>query len=179
MNTLLTALPEPGQLTPDGHAQISRRFLAQARIHLDEHDRLQAAEKIWGAAAHALKAIGEQRGWDHSSLSNIFAIGEHLGREFGREWEFSGCMAQAGYVRVDFYGNGWSEDTLELILSAVTDFVAELEVIRNSPPRPYTVGNDSDRIRLGHLLGRRRSERPNIGDYSPVGYSLALGVDKE
>ena len=179
MNSLLTALPEPGQLTPDGHAQISRRFLAQARLHLDEHDRLQVAEKIWGAAAHALKAIGEQRGWVHNSHSNILRIAEHLRQEFGREREFTRYITQAGYMHQGFYDNLWSEDTIALILADTEDFVAELEVIRNSPPRPYTVANDSDRIRLGHLLGRRRSERPNIGEYSPVGYSLADGDVKE
>ena len=172
---MLTALPNVGPLTSDGHAQISRRFLEQAKLHLDDHDRLQAAEKIWGAAAHAIKAIGEQRGWVHDSHYNVFWIAEHLGRELGREQEFSGYMAQAGYVRVDFYGNGWSEDTLELILSAATNFIAELEVVRNSPPRPYTVANDSDRLRLGRLLGLRRSEWPAIGDHSPVGYSLTHG----
>ena len=179
MNSLLTALPEPGQLTPDGHAQISRRFLAQARLHLDEHDRLQAAEKIWGAAAHALKAIGEQRGWVHNSHSNILCISEHLGREFGREQEFVSYISQAGFMHQDFYNNEWREDAIAVALVSTTNFVAELEVIRNSPPRPYTVANDSDRIRLGHLLGRRRSERPNIGEYSPVGYSLSYGDVKE
>ena len=179
MNPLLTALPEPGPLTPDGHAQISRRFLAQARLHLDEHDRLQAAEKIWGAAAHALKAIGEQRGWVHNSHSNILCIAEHLGREFGREMEFVNYISAAGFMHQDFYNNEWREDAIAVALTGTTNFVAELEVIRNSPPRPYTVANDSDRIRLGHLLGRRRSERPNIGEYSPVGYSLAGGADKE
>ena len=176
---MVTALPNIGQLTPDGHAQISRRFLEQARIHLDEHDRLQAAEKIWGAAAHALKAIGEQRGWSHDNHAKIFWISQHLGREFGLEREFAHYIAHAGYMHHDFYNTPWSEDAIELSLNDTVDFVAELEAIRNSPPRPYTVANDSDRIRLGRLLGLRRSERPAIGDHSPVGYSRTHGADKE
>ena len=176
---MLTELPNVGPLTSDGHAQVSRRFLEQARIHLDEHDRLQAAEKIWGAAAHAIKAIGEQRGWIHDSHYNVFWIAEHLGREFGRAEEFGLRISHAGYMHQDFYNNVWSEDAIALSLAGTINFVAELEVIRNSPPRPYTVANDSDRIRLGHLLGLRRSERPDIGAYSPVGYSLAGGVGKE
>ena len=168
---MVTALPEPGHLTVDGHAQISRRFLEQAKTHLAEHDRLQAAEKIWGAAAHALKAIGEQRGWLHNNHANVFWIGEHLGREFGRQREFSRYMAQAGYMHQDFYNNRWSEEAIELALADTEDFVNELETIRNSPPRPYTVATDSDRIRLGQLLGLPRSQRPPIGDHSPIGYS--------
>ena len=168
---MLTALPDPGQLTADGHAQISRRFLAQARIHLDEHDRLQAGEKIWGAAAHALKAIGEQRGWEHDGHVNVTDIAEHLGREFGLEEPFYRYMNSAEFGHKNFYNNKRSEALLRLALADVTTLTDELELIRNSPPRPYTVTDNEDRIRLGRLLGLRRSERPPIGDHSPVGYS--------
>ena len=49
---------------------------------------LQASEKVWGATAHALKAMALQRGWHHRSHATIFDIGEHLGREFDREERF-------------------------------------------------------------------------------------------
>ena len=163
-------------MTVEDYAQISRRFLEQARLHLAEHDRLQAAEKIWGAAAHALKAIGEQRGWVHDSHSNVLCVGEHLGLEFGREREFGLYMSRSNDMHKDYYENSRREDYIELALGDVEAFVRELEVIRNSAPRPYTVRNDSDRIRLGHLLGLQRSQRPAIGDYSPVGFSLTHGV---
>ena len=176
---MLTALPEPGQLTADGHAQISRRFLAQAKLHLDEHDRLQAGEKIWGAAAHALKAIGEQRGWDHDGHVNVIDIAVHLGREFGLEEPFDRYLARAENVHKNFYNNRRSELSIRLALADVETLVDELAIIRNSSPRPYTVADDEDRIRLGRLLGRQRSERPAIGDHSPVGYSRTHGADKE
>ena len=155
----------------EGHAQKSRRFLEHSRIQLDQGDRVQAAEKIWGAAAHALKAVAEQRSWIHDRHPNIFDIGEHLGREFGKFDEFSRYLAQAEYMHRNFYLNGWSDDAIRSALSDVEDFVAELETIRVSPPRPYSVRNDSDRIRLGRLLGLQRGDRPSIGDFSPVGYS--------
>ena len=175
---MLTALPDPGQLTADGHAQISRRFLAQARMHLDEHDRLQAGEKIWGAAGHALKAIGEQRGWEHDGHVNVIDIAEHLGREFGQEERFHRYLNSAGAVHQNFYNNKRSEESIRLDLADVEALVDELAIIRNLPPRPYTVASDSDRIRLGRLLGLRRSERPAIGDHSPVGYSLTHGDNR-
>ena len=175
---MLTALPDPGQLTSDGHAQISRRFLAQAKLHLDEHDRLQAGEKIWGAAAHALKAIGEQRGWEHDGHVNVTDIAEHLGREFGLEEPFDRYLARADYVHKNFYNNKRSESSIRLALADAEVLADELDLIRNSPPRPYTVADDEDRIRLGRLLGLRRSERPAIGDHSPVGYSRTHVDDK-
>lgn len=172
----MTELPDPGKMTVAGYAQISRRFLEQAKVHLAEHDRLQAAEKVWGAAALALKAIGEQRGWVHNNHSKILCIGEHLGREFGRQREFHRYLLVANDMHADFYENEWRDEVIESARLDVEEFVGELEVIRNLAPRPYTVRDDSDRIRLGHLLGLQRSQRPAIGDYSPVGFSLTHGV---
>ena len=158
-------------LSIDDHAKISRRSLDRAGILLEKGKHSQAAEKVWNAAAHALKAVGKQRGWAHDSNFDIFSIGEHLGKELGKEEEFYGCLAHAERMRLDFWGTGWSEMSIRGALSDVKWFVDELERIRNSPPRPFTVTDDEDRIRLGRLLGLRRSERPPLGDYSPVGYS--------
>ena len=154
-----------------GHAQMSRRFLEHARTQLADGDRVQAAEKIWGAAAHALKAVGEQRGWIHEGHANLFDIGEHLGREFGKFDQFSRYLAQAEYMHKNFYQNDRSASAIESALNDVESFTRELEIVRNSPPRPFVVQDNDDRIRLGRLLGLRRAERPPIGELSPVGFS--------
>ena len=164
-------LPEPGDLGVEGHVQMSRRFLEHAKIQLEQGDRIQAAEKVWGAAAHALKSVGEQRGWLHDGHPNLFDIGEHLGKEFGQFDEFSRYLAQAEYMHKNFYQNDRSPSAIQSALNDVARFADELERIRNSPPRPFTVVDDEDRIRLGRLLGLRRGSRPPIGDHSPVGYS--------
>lgn len=158
-------------LSVDNHAKTSCRSLDRAKILLERGKRSQAAEKVWGAAAHALKAVGEQRGWIHDRTINIFNIGEHLGREFGKEEEFYGYLARAERMRLNFFGTGRSEMSIRYALAAIERFVDELETIRNSPPQPFTVRDDDDRIRLGRLLGLSRENRPLIGDYSPVGYS--------
>ena len=168
---MTTGLPEPGELGVDEHTQISRQFLEHARVELAQGDRLQAGEKVWGAAAHALKAVGKQRGWNHDKHSHIFDIGEHLGREFDKEELFDRYLARADYVHRNFYENDRSELSIRYAIADVERLTDELEIIRNSPPRPFTVSDDGDRIRLGRLLGLRRSERPAIGDHSPVGYS--------
>ena len=174
---LTDSLPEPGDLSAEEHSQISRRFLEHARGQLATGDRLQAAEKVWGAAAHALKAVGEQRGWLHDRHPNLFDIGEHLGREFGKEQDFSRYLAQAEYMHRNFYLNGWSAGAIRGAMTDVETLISELEEIRNSPPRAYVVQDNDDRIRLGRLLGLRRSERPSIGDRSPVGFSKTHTMD--
>ena len=102
---MMTPLPEPGELGVEGHVQMSRLFLEHAGIYLGQGDRIQASEKVWGAAAHALKAIGEQRGWVHSNHSNIYDIGGQLGREFGQERQFLGYLSQAQAMHNNFYEN--------------------------------------------------------------------------
>ena len=62
-----TQQPSPGNADVGDHVLMSRNFLEQAKIELSKGDGLQASEKVWGAVAHALKAIGVQRGWRHRS----------------------------------------------------------------------------------------------------------------
>jgi hypothetical protein len=168
---MTTSLPEPGDLGVEGHAQMSRRFLEHARTQLAEGDRVQAAEKIWGAAAHALRAVGEQRGWIHDRHPNIFDIGEHLGLEFGQFEQFSRYLAQAEYMHRNFYLNDRSEISVRAALNDIETFASELERIRDLSPLPYTVNDEGDRIRLGRLLGLNRGARPPIGERSPIGFS--------
>ena len=168
---MATPLLEHGELGVEGHAQMSRLFLERAGVYLGQGDRIQASEKVWGAAAHALKAIGEQRGWIHSNHSHIFDIGGQLGREFGQESRFLDYLSQAQAMHQNFYDNIRDGPAIQRALSAIAEFVDELDEIRNSLPRSYTIQDESDRIRLGHVLGLRRGSRPPIGDHSPVGYS--------
>ncbi len=53
------------------HIQTAREFLEKADHYFAEGDELQGSEKTWGAAAHAVMAIVQQRGsnyGDHRSL---------------------------------------------------------------------------------------------------------------
>ena len=53
------------------HIQTAQDFLDKSDRYFAEGDELQGSEKTWGAAAHAVMAIAQQRGWnygDHRSL---------------------------------------------------------------------------------------------------------------
>ena len=55
------------------HVQTAREFLDAADDEFAAGDVLQASEKMWGAASHAVMAIAQQRGWpygSHRALSN-------------------------------------------------------------------------------------------------------------
>ena len=53
------------------HIQTAQDFLDKSDLYFAEGDELQGSEKTWGAAAHAVMAVAQQRGWpygDHRSL---------------------------------------------------------------------------------------------------------------
>ena len=47
------------------HRERSRHFLALVDDELDRGELEEASNKVWGAAAHAIKAVAERRGWEH------------------------------------------------------------------------------------------------------------------
>ena len=61
----------------------SRGLLAQARVELYEGDVRQASEKGWGAVALMLKAIAEERGWEHGKHRHLSRIASRLRSETG------------------------------------------------------------------------------------------------
>ena len=56
----------------------SNRFLVHADEMIRKGDRLQASEKIWGAVAHALKAVANERGWEHDGHQRLRNVALHL-----------------------------------------------------------------------------------------------------
>ena len=167
---MTTQLPGPGASSIEDHVQMGRRFLEQAGIELDKGDRLQASEKVWGAVARSLKAIGIQRDWTHDSHANVIAIGEHLAREFGRD-DFYDYVNMAESMHVNFYENLNEEDAVRRALDRAAIFIAELDKVRASRPMPYTIRDVTDQRRIGRLLGLPREERIPIGQRSEVGFS--------
>ncbi len=55
------------------HSQTAQNFIIDADRGFAAGELVQGSEKLWGAAAHAVMAIAQQRGWDyrsHRSLKN-------------------------------------------------------------------------------------------------------------
>ena len=120
------ALPPPGKQTSENHVAISHRFLDHAQKELNEGNRLQASEKIWGAMSHALKSIAEQRGWEHPDHASSANIADQLGREFNRERDFHFLFASASDMHRNFYGNEHGLDQIRLSIENAETYVAEL-----------------------------------------------------
>ncbi len=91
-------------LTTEKYHDDSRALLAQARYELAEGDVRQASEKGWGAVALMLKAIAEQRGWEHGRHRHLSAIASRLRSETGNRDVFRYYQ-----VASDLHGNFYDD----------------------------------------------------------------------
>ena len=58
----------------------SAHYLSQASEEFARGDFLQASEKGWGATAQMVKAVAEERGWEHGRHANFFEVVRRVGR---------------------------------------------------------------------------------------------------
>ena len=85
----------------------SRHLLNQARAELALGDVRQASEKGWGAAAQMLKAIAEDRGWEHERHRHFSRVASRLRYELGDRDLYRQFRVAEG-LHENFY-----EDTLQ------------------------------------------------------------------
>ena len=166
--TTAPALPEPGSATVEDRVQISRRLILQAPEELERGDRLQAAEKIWGALAQLLKAHGQQRGWMNlGSHRTVGHIAQHM------DIEYDEMPVLRAYVAADnghrnFYDNEMSPPEIEGIITIVSSVLSDLERALRESPRPFVINDVDQRWRVRTLTGKQYLQ---VGDASPTGFS--------
>ena len=112
------------------HADASRMMMEQAAPELAKGDSLQASEKGWGAASHAVKAIAEGRGWRHTSHRDLFDVARRLANETGQR-EILDLFVMASGLHTNFY-EGWMAD--EVIADSLVS-VGRLTAMLDELPR--------------------------------------------
>ena len=110
----------------ESHAIHSRRMLEHAAEMIEQGDRLQASEKLWGAAAHRLKEIAEERGWPNSSHADGFAIAGYLADQ-ARTPLIASLFATASDTHQNFYEDRLDVDDLERRLRDIRALLALLD----------------------------------------------------
>ena len=86
----------------------------------------QASEKGWGAAAQMVKAVAEQRAWEHKGHGLLFTVVDRLATEtgdHGMRTEFH----VANSLHANFYEHWMSADMVGSGLDEVSVFVDRLE----------------------------------------------------
>ena len=113
----------------DRYPAISQRLLRQAQEELDANDLIQASEKAWGAAAHAIKSVAEKWGWYHQGHYRLRAVVDFISIERDRV-DLVDLYQHPSLMNFNWYEHELYEDTVQIAINATRTFVAEMEKIR-------------------------------------------------
>ncbi|MXY20841.1 MAG: HEPN domain-containing protein [Dehalococcoidia bacterium] len=114
--------------TLEKHSEVSRRFIAQATAEFSQGDYLQASEKAWGAAAHAVKAVAETRGWQHGGHRELFRCARLISEETGQP-EIRELFSLANSLHTNFYERWMDPETVEGNIESVKRLLDKLEAV--------------------------------------------------
>ena len=110
------------------HLAISHRFRDQGLAEVESGDLLQGSEKLWGAAAHAVKAAAEQRGWKHNGHYYLFKVINELVLVAGDE-RLNEAFEAANQLHVNFYENTLDADEIDYRAQRVLDLIDMINAI--------------------------------------------------
>ena len=141
---------EPNLQESNKYAELSRWCISQADNYLRNRNNIQASEKGWGAAAQALKAIAEERGWNHGSHTLIVDVIQQVADEEVRP-DLVAMFGLAQALHTNFYEDWLSSDTVSIYLDDVKKLLPELERIRGVVPSDFTPESRDQRNRWRRL----------------------------
>lgn len=110
------------------HLGISLNFRDQGFAEIESGDLLQGSEKLWGAAAHAVKAAAEQRGWKHNGHAYLHKVVGDLDLETG-DTQLMDAFRGANRLHVNFYENAMDLDEINqraLDVSNLVDMIVAI-----------------------------------------------------
>ncbi len=103
-------------------------LLEQARTELTAGDVRQASEKGWGAAAQAVKAVADSRGWEHRNHGALFRAASRLASETDDQ-DIHRWFHAASSLHVNFYENWLDRDAVSVGLDDIDKLVRRLASI--------------------------------------------------
>ncbi len=135
---------------PERYEEISRHLLEQAQEELDRGDILQASGKVWGATAHAVKAVCQRMGWNHHAHNYLRAAVNYVASELGRD-DLTSAYGYLDALHVNYYEHQWVVGEVRVGISNAAFLIGELVALPldNLP---------SDQTHLS-LLERQSQER--------------------
>ena len=104
------------------HAQAARDFLEAADREFASGDHLQASEKLWGAASHAVMAVAQQRGLPFGSHRALKEAVQRLAEDTGDRGLFAEFIA-AEKFHANFYHDFMEDYQLDADRPVIREFV--------------------------------------------------------
>lgn len=115
-------------MTTEKYETACQTLFAQAERELAQGDARQAAEKGWGAAAQAVKAVCESRGWDHYSHLLLRRAVDRLADETGDE-NLVPLFDTAQNLHKNFYEDFYNASEVGNRLPQVRRFIDKLDAL--------------------------------------------------
>ncbi len=137
------------------YAELSCWCITEAESYLRRRNNIQASEKGWGATAQALKAIAEERGWNHNGHGLIVDIAKQVADEQGRT-DIIAWFGTAQSLHVNFYEDSLALDVVKAYMNVVKSLLSEMERIRTEPPPEFTPETRDQRNRRRRLTRERQ-----------------------
>ena len=141
---------EPEVQESNHYAELSRWCIGQADNYLRTRNNIQASEKGWGAAAQALKAIAEERGWNHDGHRRLVDVAQQVADEQNRQ-DLISLFGTAQALHINFYEDWLETDTVSRYMDDVKKLLPELEQIRSALVPAFTPATREQRNRLRRL----------------------------
>ena len=110
------------------HLTISHRFRDQGLAEIESGDLLQGSEKLWGAAAHAVKAAAEQRGWKHNGHAYLFKVINEIVSVTGNG-RLKDAFEIANELHINFYEDTLDQDAIDKHAEDVLDLIEMINAI--------------------------------------------------
>ena len=114
--------------TSERYRSVAHTLYDQGIVELEAGDLRQASEKIWGAAAQAMKSVAERNGWRHRShrhfKQNLDKLQDRRDYEELVRW-----FGAAEVLHVNFYEDHSSYETINVHAADVRRLIDRLEQI--------------------------------------------------
>ncbi len=135
---------------PERYEEISQRLLVQAEEELDRNDVLQASEKVWGATAHAIKAVSQARGWNHRYHNHLREAVNYIATERG-EGHLRSRFALLNALHDNYYEHQIYEDEVQFAINEARAFIQVMQDTRLSGLPP-----DQSHLSPGEMRSQER-----------------------
>ena len=113
------------------HAVTAQDFLEASDREFAAGDHLQASEKLWGAATHAVMAVAQQREWPHRSHRSLKNAVSQIVVETGDDGYAAGFLAAEKFHK-NFYHYEMEDFEIEHDRPIVHRFVARILALLNN-----------------------------------------------
>jgi len=107
------------------YVELNDKYLKDAEAALSRGDYLQASEKLWGAAAQAVKATAAKRGMIIRSHERLWDYVERLDQDYP-DWRLAEKFSIASALHTNFYEGWMPPRVVERNAEAVREFIERL-----------------------------------------------------